>query len=197
MKHREFSRLLTLIGVVVVALLATACGSAGSSAQDPSAADKILAPYDLDGLDARALVEKLDALPVAERPDDLTAGVRPETLMLTNDAGAEASLPMPKDEFYVSLAPYVEKTHECYYHSLTTCLGELSATDVDVVVTDVATSQTILEETIRTHDNGFLGLWLPRDIDASITVQYDGRSSESTISTGIDDPTCITTLQLT
>lgn len=29
------------------------------------------------------------------------------------------------DEFYVSVTPYLEQTHDCFFHSRTTCLGEL------------------------------------------------------------------------
>ncbi|GMA34464.1 CueP family metal-binding protein [Demequina litorisediminis] len=73
---------------------------------------------------------------------------------------------MPDDAFYVSLAPYVDTTHECYFHSLTTCTGEMQGEDIDVTVTDVETGEVLVDEAMTTFDNGFVGLWLPRDAEA-------------------------------
>ncbi|MFS4491238.1 CueP family metal-binding protein, partial [Dietzia kunjamensis] len=47
-----------------------------------------------------------------------------------------------------------------------------------------------------TYDNGFLGLWLPRGITATLTIDHDGRTATAPISTGDDDLTCLTTMQL-
>ena len=44
--------------------------------------------------------------------------------------------------------------------------------------------------------NGFAGFWLPRDVDARLTVESDGRTGTATVSTTPDDPTCLTTLRL-
>ncbi|MCB2412498.1 CueP family metal-binding protein [Demequina sp. TTPB684] len=192
------------------ALILTACSSsdeptpAGPSASptaqaqtqaDPAA--QLLAEHDLDGLDAREVIDSLDALPVAQRPTTLMASIRPNELLLSDDQARETALAMPADEFYVSLAPYVNQTHDCYFHSLTTCKGELQNVDVHVLVTDKATGEILVDETRTTFDNGFMGLWLPRDIDASITIEYDGKSATSDLSTSNDDDaTCVTTMQL-
>src|SRR5699024_6366872 len=104
---------------------------------------------------------------------------------------------MPEDEFYVSIAPYRGQTHECYFHSLTTCRGELANTDVDVTVVEATSGKTILDETLTTYDNGFVGLWLPRGIDATLTVSTGDRIAKQDMSTRIDAPTCLTGLQLT
>ncbi|WP_281366691.1 CueP family metal-binding protein [Nocardioides massiliensis] len=77
----------------------------------------------------------------------------------------EVSLDVPEDRFYLAVAPYVDQTHECFYHSLTTCLGELDSADVRVKIVDEANDEVLVDEVRTTFDNGFLGFWLPRDIE--------------------------------
>lgn len=194
------------IGAVVTAGI-SACSALPESPQAlPESADSaliapedvILASYGLEGLDAREVIDTLDALPLDERPQTLMASVRPDELLLMDDSGAEGSVPMPEDEFYVSIAPYMAATHECYFHSLTTCTAELQGEAVDVLITDTATGEVLLDGPVTTFDNGFVGLWLPRGIQAEITIEYDGLSATSALNTqSADDATCITTMQLT
>ena len=89
-----------------------------------------------------------------------------------------------------------DQTHDCLFHSLTTCLGEMAGEPVDITVTDEA-GQTVLDETRTAYDNGFVGLWLPRDLTGTLTVEHDGKSSTVPIATGDDDLTCLTTAHLT
>lgn len=159
--------------------------------------DVILAAHGLEGLDVREVIDTLDALPLDERPQTLMASVRPDELIVKDDSGAEGSVPMPEDEFYVSIAPYIDVTHECYYHSLTTCTAELQGQTVDVLITDTNTGDVLVDGPVTTFDNGFVGLWLPRGVQAEITIEYDGLSATSTLTThAADDATCITTMQL-
>ncbi|WP_436701328.1 CueP family metal-binding protein [Nocardioides sp. BYT-33-1] len=170
-------------------------GAAGSPGGGATVAD-LLAEHGLSGLDTMQVVDRLDAMPVAERPGDLIASVRPDSLVLTDGAGREARMPMPEDRVYVSVAPYRERTHECHFHSLTTCLGELPGAEVRVTLTR-DDGRVLLDERRRTFDNGFTGLWVPRGIAATLTVSSDGRSGSAPVSTvGADDPTCITTLRM-
>ena len=103
-------------------------------------------------------------------------------------------MPLTGDEFYVSFAPYVNQTHDCYYHSLTTCTGELGNADIHVTVTSDA-GEVLVDEDMTTFDNGFVGLWLPRDIEATLEVTYGDLSLTQDIATGEEDPTCLTTTQ--
>ncbi len=168
------------------------------STQVDSVATDILAAYQLDSLGAKEIVDRLDRAALADRPTGLMASVRPGTLVLSDKAGRTASLPMPADEFYLSIAPYVEKTHECHFHSLTTCRGELSGAEMQITVRDDATGSEIFKGSRTTYDNGFVGLWLPRHITATLTVDYQGRQAVSAISTGDgEDATCLTTMRLT
>ncbi len=159
---------------------------------------QLLADFDLEGLDAPAIIEQLDSTPVSERPAGLMASVQPEALVLSDEQGRETSLPIDGDRFYVSIAPYVEQSHDCYFHSLTTCLGELPGAEFELTVTDEETGEILVDGPMRSYDNGFVGLWLPRGIDAEIAMEREGRSARASVSTrGTDDPTCITTLRLT
>ncbi|MGO3146816.1 MAG: CueP family metal-binding protein [Leucobacter sp.] len=196
------SKLITLPVVSVIfgaVLLLSGCTATELPAQtmtqnvEGSALDEL----GFGGLDARQVVERLDEMPLAERPGWLSTSVEAHQVLLTGRDGNTEKLPLPDDLVYVSAAPYVSQTHDCYYHSPTSCIGELRNTEVDVSVTDAASGETALNETMRTFDNGFIGLWLPRDIDAIITIQHEDQVATSTLSTsGNDVQTCVTTLQL-
>lgn len=183
---------------LVAALLLAGCSSpAGTAEPETQPSAESTAQSGFADMDARELIDRLDAMPVADRPTDLIASVRPDELLLTDAEGTETALPMPDDQFYLSIAPYVDQTHDCYFHSLTTCLGELQNEDLHVTVVDDATGQVVLDEPMRTFDNGFVGLWLPRGLDATLTVEHDGKSASTQISTGsAEDMTCLTSLQL-
>lgn len=192
------SHLRALSALVTAAVLLALTGCVGAQAPVPDTerapGGGVLATYGLTGLDAREIVERLEATPVAERPDGLVASVRPDVLVLA-DGADELELPMPEDAFYLSVAPYVDATHDCFFHSLTTCLGELGGERVDVEV--VGADGEVLHSARETvNDNGFLGLWLPRGADATLTVSYAGRTASLPVSTGPEDPTCLTTAQL-
>jgi hypothetical protein len=168
--------------------------AAGTTEAESSGVEGRLAAYDLDGLAADRIVDELDRLPLAERPDDLMASVRVDQLVLS-DGQEELAMELPEDRFYVSVAPFVEQTHECFYHSLTTCTGELGGEEVQVTIVDDA-GEVLVDEQATTYDNGFVGFWLPREVAGTIRVSYDGLEGEADFSTTDDGATCVTTLQL-
>ncbi len=185
---------------------ATILFAAGCSAKTPgsgsapagSANPDLIAELGFAGMDAKEIITELDALPLEQRPAGIMASIRPDELVLMDAAKREAAVPMPADEFYVSVAPYVAQTHECHFHSLTTCVGEQRNKEMSVTVKDNATGKAVLEEKRSTFDNGFMGLWLPRGIDATLTIGFDGKSATQALSTKAgDDATCVTTAQLT
>lgn len=207
MTHRTTSRRPKLIVVatatLVSALVLSGCATspspepASSTAGGQSVDSDFLAAHDLAGLDAAQVIERLDTMPLADRPVNLIASVQPDAIVLTDDQERETQLPMPEDEVYISVAPYREQTHDCYFHSLTTCLGELANTAVQVTLTG-EDGDVLLDEVRQTYDNGFVGIWVPRGIKATLTIEHEGRTGTVTISTmNEDDATCITTLQLT
>nr|WP_309234069.1 CueP family metal-binding protein [Dietzia sp. SYD-A1] len=81
----------------------------------------------------------------SRRPDDLWASVEPDRLRQSEPTGdlGETALPMPADEFSLSVAPYRTFTHDGFFHSITTCLGDLGGETVHVTVTDGPTAVTV------------------------------------------------------
>lgn len=167
-----------------------AAPSAGTS--DPAS---FLAGHDLAGMEGTEIIDHLDRLAVNERPSDLMASVRPDQLVLA-DANEEIALDLPEDSFYLSIAPYVDQTHDCFYHSLTTCQGELAGQDVAVRILDVA-GDVLVEEQVTTYDNGFVGFWLPGGVEGTVEVTYDGLTGQAAFSATEEGATCLTTLQIT
>ena len=192
---------LAAVFVAILALVLAGCaitpsGPAPSSVSSQTSEREFLADHGLSGLDVRQVIERLDTMPVADRPTDLLASVQPEALVLTDDRERETRLPLPEDEVYISIAPYQDQTHDCYFHSLTTCLGELASEEVQVTLTG-ADGEVIIDEARQTYDNGFIGLWVPRDTEVTLTIEHEGQEANARISTmNDDDPTCITTMRL-
>lgn len=155
---QPLSRTITIaMAVIGILLVLTGCASGPATTPPTEAESSVLTDHDLAGLDARQIIERLDTMPLADRPADLMASIRPDQLILSDDRQRETSLPMPAERFYVSFAPYVNKTHACHYHSLTTCTGELQDAEVHVKVAHAGTGKVIVDKAMRTYDNGFLG----------------------------------------
>lgn len=127
--------------------------------------------------------------------EDVSASITSHELIV-NENGKKTSYDLPEDEFFVSIAPFIESTHECAIHSLTGCQGELAAKNFDVFIQDEE-GTVVMDETITSFENGFIDLWLPRDRKYQVKIMYDGKTAESEIATFKDNNTCITTMQLT
>lgn len=197
-----------VVKTAAVALVAVAALTACSSAPEPGVQDgqtvvdaehtgDFLAELGLEGLDAKQAIDKLDRLPTEQRPSEFTAQVQPSQLVLTHQSGRTAGLPMPEDQFYLSAAPYVNQTHSCHFHSLTTCLGELYGEEVEVKASNAETGEVLVNKSMETFDNGFIGLWVPRGITVDLEFAYEGKTAKSTVSTaGTTNATCLTQLRL-
>lgn len=125
---------------------------------------------------------------------DTEASITSDVLVV-NDGGDVIETPLPEDEFFVSIAPFVEATHPCAVHSLTGCQGELTDTEFNVKITD-QDGNTVVDEAMTSFENGFIDIWLPRDETYHVEIEYDGMTAETEISTFEGDDTCITTMQL-
>jgi hypothetical protein len=189
-----------LTAVLSASVLLAGCSTQTSPPASPQgsldATGAFLEEHGLSG-DAVKLVDQLEKLGGKDRPTEFTASVRPDELLLS-DGTDEVSMPLPEDRFYLSIAPYTAKTHDCYFHSLTTCQGELIEKDVHVKIVDKETGDVLVDEEQVTNPNGFVGFWLSKDVDAtvSVSVAHDGRSAQQDFSTGEGDATCMTTLKL-
>lgn len=169
-------------------LLVAGCSSSGGNG-----ADALLEEHGLAGLGTLEAVEQLDRTN-EDRATGLSASVTYDSVLL-EDGGDTAVLPMPADQFYLSVAPWATTTHDCFHHSLTGCQGELVNTPVQVLITDV-TGAVLVDEAVSTYDNGFVGFWLPKDIDGTLEITGAQGTATGTFSTFADSPTCVTTLQL-
>ena len=102
---------------------------------------------------------------------------------------------LPKDEFFVSIAPYINQTHPCSNHSLTGCQAELVKEEFEVYIED-EDGNVVVNETMTSQENGFIDFWLPRDKAYQVKIEQGGKIAQSEISTFAGDNTCITTMQL-
>lgn len=186
-----------------IAAAALTLALTGCSAADPEptadgtvSQDTFLTTHGLAAMDAVEIIDHLDRQKVTERPTDLIASVRADELLLSSD-DQEVVVDLPDNQTYVSIAPYLTSTHDCFYHSLTTCLGELDNEDIQVTITDEATGEVLIDEQTTTFDNGFVGFWLPDDATGTIEITHQGRTGVTEFSTTEDGATCVTDLRLT
>jgi len=188
MKRNRKSLIIVLAAIVVIAvgiILVTRDTNQSESA--------FLEKHGLAGLSVEEIVEKLDSS--TSDPAGLKASITGDTLVLMDDSD-EVRLALPASKFYLSFAPYVTQTHPCATHSLTGCQGELVNEQVYSVITD-SEGNEIVNSNLTTMENGFVGVWLPRDIEATVTVSYNGLTAVAPITTYADSNTCLTTpLQL-
>ncbi|MHA6524585.1 CueP family metal-binding protein [Tessaracoccus sp. G1721] len=200
------SRLTVRIAVPLAALLALSACSTPEVTETPGAsastavssvaagdAGALLAAHGLEGKGGAEVVEALDRLD-AQRPLPLVASVRYDEVLLS-DGTTEAALPLDGDQFYLSIAPYETSTHECYFHNLGTCQGELADVEVRVRIT-TDSGEVLVDEDATTYANGFVGFWIPKDLAGVVVVTKDGKRAESRFSSDAEGPTCLTTLQL-
>src|SRR5699024_8320626 len=61
-----------------------------------------------------------------------SASITSSQLIVTDENEEETSYDLPDDEFFVSIEPFVNETHECTIHSLTGCQGEMVNEDFDI-----------------------------------------------------------------
>ncbi|WP_053004945.1 CueP family metal-binding protein [Kocuria sp. SM24M-10] len=174
---------------VSAAALLLASGCAGGNAER----EALLREHGLEGASTEEVVERLDRTH-EDRAAGLAGSVTYDEVVLT-DGGSEAVLPMPEDRFYLAVAPWTTTTHECFHHSLSGCQGELVGEEFDVRVADDA-GRVLLDRTLTSYENGFVGLWLPKDITGTLEISSAAGTATQQVSTSADDPTCLTTLRL-
>src|SRR5690625_15944 len=95
--------------------------------------------------DVKALVDEYS---VGNFTDDHTASISSTELIITGDDESEEVFELPEDEFFVSVAPFVNETHPCDIHSLTGCQGELVDADFDIYIENEA-GEIIVDETMN------------------------------------------------
>lgn len=116
-------------------------------------------------------------------------------IQFTFPDSSKQSIPLPAKQMVVAIAPYVNQTHPCQTHFMSSCQGELVNTPVKVQVSNAA-GKTIMNKTVKTLPNGFLELWLPRNQMYNVTLSAQGKSVKGQIQTFKGAQTCITNLRL-
>lgn len=182
--------------VIVSVIMIGALVFYGATNQTNTPTDKneaILRKFGLEGLSIKDSVNKLDS--VTDESEGLSASITGTMLTLyDNDEAYE--FPLPVDEFYLSFAPYVNSVHPCTIHNLVSCRGELMGEEFKVSIIQ-KDGTVIMDQKVRSLESGFIGVWLPKNIEAELTVEYNGLSVKHPITTFADSDTCLTTpLQL-
>lgn len=170
--------------VILLLVLLAACN-------DKSANEKLGAKNN----EAKNIKELVHDYSVGEITDQ-SASITSTQLIISDSDDKKVTFDLPEEEFFVSIAPFINETHPCENHSLTGCQGELVNQDFDLYIEDMD-GNVILDETMNSESNGFIDLWLPRDKTYNVKISHDGKQVESEISTFKKDGTCITTMQLT
>ena len=126
---------------------------------------------------------------------DVTTFVTPDAVHFKFMDGQSVTVPMPKDQMVISVAPYIQNTHACSTHYMSKCDGELKNVPIKVRAV-TAGGKTVINKTIKTPPTGFFDLWLPRNQEINVTVSAMGKKATGKILTYRDSKTCDTTLKL-
>lgn len=169
--------------------------SAGAASSTPAtvAPTQFLAAHGLEGKSAKEIVDMLDASE-EDRENGPMGSVRPAELVLSDSTSEQkTTLPMPEDSFYLAMAPYTERTHQCFNHNTATCKGELAGGDTFHATLVDSSGKTVVDQDVTTYDNGFGSLWVPRHLTGTLTITHQGKKVTVPVSTEDDAPTCLTT----
>ncbi len=64
-----------------------------------------------------------------------------------------------------------------------------------VKVTDEK-GHVVMQKSVKSYQNGFVGLWLPRNMQGTLDISYQGKTASAPISTHSESQTCLTTVKL-
>ncbi|HEY9594570.1 MAG TPA: CueP family metal-binding protein [Spirochaetia bacterium] len=175
---------------LVAAALFAAVFAAVASAQDAAPS-----PAALVGLTPEQTLSLANQWGMQAEKNGTTIWTTSKAFTFTFADGTKTVIAMPEDRMEVSIAPYIMKTHPCSAHYPTSCRGELSDTPIHLVAV-TADGKTLLDEKTTTLPNGFVDLWLPRDLKIDVTIKARGLKVTERIGTFDSDVTCVTTPKL-
>ena len=147
----------------------------------------------VEGLDAREALALANKWGTKEK--GVTSFVDTKNISFEFENGDKTSVPLPDQKMVVAIAPYLTYTHPCENHYMSGCQGEMANVPVEVYG-KTQDGLVVVDKTITTLDNGFIELWLARDLEITLTMEVDGKRSTRTITTNQNSNTCITTMQL-
>ena len=147
----------------------------------------------LKGLNAHQAVALANKWHWEKQP--VTTHVTPQDVVFQFENGNVKEIALPKNKMMVAIAPFINHTHKCGVHYMSSCLGELTQTKFKVEAVDQS-GTIIMNKPVTTLKNGFMELWLPRDRTIKLTISGLNRSATDVITTTDGSATCITTMQL-
>lgn len=181
---------ISIFGIALIIVFVSIFISKGLQANN----DPLLEKYDLNGKSTEQLVEYLENK--LNEPYGLSASINGKSLIIKDDKD-QITIDLEDDLFYLSMAPYFNQTHPCGIHNLVTCRGELKNESFEVKIIDTISQEVIVDKTMTSYNNGFIGVWLPKDRQLTIEIMKDGYQAIANISTSDASNTCLTTLKLT
>lgn len=131
----------------------------------------------------------------ANKTTDEKVSITSTQLIVTDMNNDEITYALPKGEFSVSIAPYINETHTCKDYSLTGCQGELVQKEIKVFI-ESEKGEVLVDGGLITLENGFIDLLLPRNEAFVVKMSYDGMSVTGDLTTFEEDGTYVTTLQM-
>lgn len=182
---------LAMMALTAITFSHTASAQSISTSSTPQQTE-FLAQHGLAGKTPEQMIDTIDQSKQT-RPLPYSASVTSAELILSD--GQQKYVYPLGDKFYLSFSPYIRQTHPCFNHSLSGCRGELANTAFDLKITDHS-GNIIMQENVTSYQNGFIGVWLPRNIKGTLEVSYQGLTALSPFTTGAESQTCMTTLQL-
>lgn len=126
---------------------------------------------------------------------DITSFVSNKELIVSFPDNTIIKKSLPKDTLYIAVAPYINNTHTCSTHYISSCKGELANKIFSVTAID-ENGNVLLDNQIKTLDNGFFELWMPRGLTIKLDIKYNHLSTSQIIGTFNDSKTCVTTAKL-
>ena len=178
--------------IIPVVLLVMVMGFGGVLLIKAQQEKALLKKFNLSNTNIVEMVDKLEGI----EEGLLNATINTEFVVI-NDGDTTVKVRIPEDKFFLAFAPYINETKPCSEYNLTTCQGEL-ANQTFLVEVVSPNGDPILEQEMTSLENGFVSIWLDKDIEANLIVTYNNLKASAFITTFDDSNTCITTpLQLT
>lgn len=148
---------------------------------------------ELKGIDGKQAMEIANKWRL--RNVDVVSFVTTDAVHFEFKDGRTVSIPLPGDIIVISIAPYINKTHECAIHYMSKCDAELKNIPIKVKAV-TAGGKILIDETLKTLPTGFLDLWLPINQEINVSIGALGKKATKTIYTHSESKTCDTTFKL-
>jgi hypothetical protein len=152
-------------------------------------------PSVLDGRTPEEVLALANAWARDPSKNGVVSSVTSQEIRLAFANGEKRTVPLPRDRMVLAIAPYVGKTHPCRDHAISSCQGEQVGIDVRIRAF-TPEGRSVLDMTATTLANGFLEVWLPRNLTLNLEIDALGLRATGTVSTVTGAQTCLTTLRL-